>query len=77
MLSEHYKYYGKLERSGVMVEIKVVFRDGEILIVSGVTNYIAQEKFYEIHKNGYRIFLNVDEVKYLGRTFDLNNKEVK
>ena len=60
-----------------MVEIKVVFRDGEILIVSGVTKYIAQENFYEIQKNGYRIFLNVDEVKYLGRTFDLNNKEVK
>ena len=58
-----------------MVEIKVVFRDGEILIVSGVDNYIAQENYYEIHKNGYRIFLNIDEVKYFGRTFDLNDKE--
>lgn len=57
------------------LEVKVVFKDGETLVVSGATNYITQENYYEIHKHGYRIFLNFDAVKYIGRTFDLDNKE--
>ncbi len=56
-----------------MVEIIVVFKDGETLILSGVTDYIVQEKYYEVHKNKHRIFFNFDAVKYIGRTFDLSN----
>lgn len=58
-----------------MVEVIVVFKDGETLILSGVTDYIVQEKYYEVHKNKHRIFFNFDAVKYIGRTFDLSNKE--
>lgn len=54
-----------------MYEIIVVFRDGEELKISKVSDVIAKDNYYEVHKNGYGMFFNFDAVKYIARTFDL------
>lgn len=54
-----------------MYEIIVVFRDGEELKISKVSDVVVKDNYYEVHKNGYRMFFNFDAVKYIARTFDL------
>lgn len=58
-----------------MYEIIVVFRDGEELNISRVSDVVAKENYYEVHKNGYRMFFNFDAVKYIARTFDLKRDD--
>lgn len=54
-----------------MYEIIVVFRDREELKISKVSDVVVKDNYYEVHKNGYKMFFNFDAVKYIARTFDL------
>ena len=56
-------------------ELRIVFIDGKILELERVSDYgynqTANAFFAAI--NGYRQFFNKDQVKYIGRIFDLDN----
>lgn len=56
-------------------EIKIKFIDGEELYLDNVTDYGIDgggKNYYAI-KNEYKMFLNANEVKYIGRVFDIEN----
>ena len=60
-----------------MFEIMIKFIDGETMILNDVTDYGLTDKgAYYVKKNYYKIFFNHEYVKYIGRSFDLNNCEV-
>ena len=54
--------------------VKIVFVDGETLIIDGASNItlLSKDNAYFVEKNGYRIFFNQEQVKYIGRQFDIN-----
>lgn len=58
-------------------DIRIVFCDGENLVVSGVTEYGINKDcdVYYIVKNGFKSFFNKQIVKYFGRDFDLPGKK--
>ena len=53
--------------------IKIVFVDGEVLYLSGVSNYryVADNQLFVIEKNGYNQFFPRENVKFIGRKTDL------
>lgn len=57
-------------------DVRVVFNDGEILQLHSVLNYgyFETSNSYYVEINGYRQFFNKEQVKYIGRVFDLDNK---
>jgi hypothetical protein len=58
--------------------IRVVFYDGERLLIDGVTEFGILKDYdaYYISKNGFKSYFNRRMVKYFGRDFDLpGNKE--
>ena len=59
----------------VTYKVKIVFVDGETLIIDGASNItlLSKDNAYSVEKNGYRIFFNQEQVKYIGRQFDVNN----
>lgn len=58
-------------------EIMVKFTDDRELILKSVADYGIQDEHYYVVKNGYKIFINLSEVKYIGRTFDINNEPLR
>ena len=60
---------------GITYKIKIVFVDGETLIIDGVSEFhlFSENKVYAVDKNDHRIFFNQEQVKYIGRQFDVNN----
>ena len=56
--------------------VRVKFVDGEILELKDVHEYgqLDGSEDYYISKNGYDIYLNGREIKYIGRIFDIDNK---
>lgn len=58
----------------VTYKVKIVFVDGETLIIDGASDWhlFSEKKVYVVDKNGYRISFNQDQVKYIGRQFDIN-----
>lgn len=56
--------------------VRVKFVDGEILELKDVHEYgqLDDSEDYYISKNGYDIYLNGREIKYIGRIFDIDNK---
>lgn len=50
----------------------IIFRDGTEKSISGVLKYGKTENTgtYYFDKNGYRSFLEPDEIRYFGRKFD-------
>lgn len=57
-------------------ELITKFIDGEELKLKGVSDYGLEDGYWYVTKNGYRIFLNSSEVKYIGRVFDIENIKV-
>lgn len=59
--------------------VRIVFCNGERLLIDGVTEYglMRECDVYYISKNGFRSYFNKRMVKYFGRDFDLpdENKE--
>lgn len=56
--------------------IRIVFHDGETLVIDGVAEYGVLKDYdvYYICKNGFRSYFNKLRVKYFGRDFDLPDK---
>ena len=55
--------------------VTIVFVDGTMLQIDGASDFgLDGAKTYYVQKNGYNMFFNPTEVKYIGRTFDLSNK---
>lgn len=62
----------------ITTDIRIVFCDGETLVIDDVTEYglLKDCDVYYIAKNGFRAYFNKRTVKYFGRDFDLpGNKE--
>lgn len=61
----------------ITTDIRIVFCDGETLVINGVTDYGIMRDYdvYYIVKNGYRSYFNKRIVKYFGRDFDLPDKK--
>ena len=59
----------------VKYEIKIKFIDGEELYLDNVTDYgrDGDRKNYYAIKNEYKMFLNANEVRYIGIVFDIEN----
>ena len=53
--------------------IKIAFTNGDIMYLSGVTNYRynAAEGYFVVEKNGYNQFFPAATVLYMGCKFDL------
>lgn len=62
-----------------MYDLIIKFVDGEELHLTNVTSYkkFTDNAVYSVMKNGYQVFFNCDQVKYIGRWFDITNQEVK
>lgn len=60
---------------GVCYKVKIVFVDGETLIIDGASEFhlFSKNKVYAVDKNNHRLFFNQEQVKYIGRQFDINN----
>lgn len=58
-------------------EVMVKFTDDTELILEEVTDYGIYEESYYVVKNRYKTFINSSEVKYIGRTFDINNEPIR
>ena len=60
----------------IVNKIEVQFIDGTELIIEDATDWGFNKDggIYYISKNGYKIFINPTQVKYIGREFDINNK---
>ena len=61
----------------VVCEVRVVFVDGQQLELEDVSEYGYNENSnsYYVVKNNRRQFFNKDQVKYIGRIFDLDNEK--
>lgn len=56
-------------------ELEIKFADGSKMVLSGCSNYecVQEKNIYYVVKNGYKIFINQDQVVYIGRKFDIEN----
>lgn len=61
----------------MMFIVKIKFIDGSEMLIHDVEvyGYDVEAGFYYVKKNGYKSFFNSDQVKYIGRQFDLENME--
>lgn len=61
----------------VTFRLKIVFVDNDTLILEDVSEYKYHTDIgaYVVAKNGYNQFFNANQIKYIGREFDLNNRE--
>lgn len=59
-----------------MFTLVIVFKNGQKLYIHGVNDYRLSDngKYISVTKNGYRQFVNFDEVLYVGREFDLEKE---
>ena len=59
-----------------MFTLVIVFKNGQKLYIHDVTDYRMSDnsKYISVTKNGYRQFINFDEVLYVGREFDLEKE---
>ena len=57
------------------IDVMIAFTDGAVSVIEGATDYFfnQKEKRSYVVKNGYRIFLNTECVKCIGRNFDISN----
>lgn len=55
--------------------VVIQFLDGERLTIKGVSEYISNNNTgtYAVVKNGYKMFFNKKEVKYIARDFDIKD----
>ena len=51
--------------------ITIKFKDGSSIYIDDVSDYAINNNVIKVNKNGYNQFFNFDEVRYIGRTFDL------
>lgn len=51
--------------------ITIKFKDGSNIYIDDVSDYAINNNVVKVNKNGYNQFFNFDEVRYIGRTFDL------
>lgn len=51
--------------------ITIKFKDGSSIYIDDVSDYAINNNVIKINKNGYNQFFNFDDVRYIGRTFDL------
>lgn len=51
--------------------ITIKFKDGSSIYIDDVSDYVINNNVIKVNKNGYNQFFNFDEVRYIGRTFDL------
>lgn len=51
--------------------ITIKFKDGSSVYIDDVSDYVINNNVIKVNKNGYNQFFNFDEVRYIGRTFDL------
>ena len=58
-------------------EVEVHFIDGGKITIKEVNSIIPTDGEYRVVKNGYNIFFNKLQVKYIGRVFDIDNQCVK
>lgn len=58
----------------ITYNVKIVFIDGETLIINDASDItlLSKDNVYSVTKNGYRLFLNQEQIKYIGRQFDIN-----
>ena len=57
--------------------ILIKFIDGEMLAIDSISDFgINNEgRYYYLVRNKYKMMFNADEVKYIGREFDLNKDQ--
>lgn len=55
--------------------VVIQFLDGEKLTIEGVREYTSNNNTgtYTVEKNGYLMFFNKKEVKYIARDFDIRD----
>lgn len=64
--------------SQLTMRVRVVFIDGETISFDSVTQYgITDDNVaYYVVRSGYKMFFNINQVKYIGRSSDLDNRQV-
>lgn len=64
--------------SQLTMRVRVVFIDGEMISFDSVTQFgITDDNVaYYVARFGHKMFFNINQVKYIGRSFDLDNRQV-
>lgn len=57
----------------VTYDVLIKFVDGTTKTILGVNDFVANRdsECFLIEKNGYRIFIPIERVLYIGRAFDI------
>lgn len=61
-----------------MVDLLIIYNDGEEKIVNNVTDYSIdiESSCFRYKKNGYESFVPIAGVRFFGREFDYTNQPV-
>lgn len=61
----------------VTYDVLIKFVDGNSKTISGVNGFAANtdSQCFIVEKNGYRIFISIERVLYIGRAFDIGEEK--